>query len=109
MIQYEYDGDIDAFKRIAESHAPTVAAMDGFIAKLWLDGEGRRFGGVYVWRDRRAAEAYETSEFFNAAISAAPEVRDLTINHYELWSAPTAVTNGGLPIATAQRAHPQGQ
>lgn len=100
VIQYEYAGDVDAFKRMAESHAPTVAANDGFVAKLWLNGEGRRFGGVYVWRDRQAADAYEHSELFTTAISGSPEVRDLTIDHYELWSAPTAVTNGGLPFAS---------
>lgn len=100
VIQYEYDGDVDAFKQTAESYAPMIAGLDGFVAKLWLDGEGRRFGGVYIWRDRQAAEAYENSEFFTAAISGAPDVRQLTIDYYELWSAPTAVTNSGLPVAS---------
>ncbi len=101
VIQYDYNGDVEAFKRAAESHAPAIAAFDGFAAKLWLDGDGRRFGGVYLWRDRQAADAYENSEFFTAAISGSPEVSRLTIEHYELWSAPTAVTNGGLPVAVA--------
>lgn len=101
VIEYEYDGDADAFVAGAEEVAPLVAATDGFIAKLWLDGDGPRFGGVYVWRDGQAAKAYENGEFFTAAISANPHVRALVIRHYDLWEVPTAVTNRGLPGVVA--------
>ena len=99
VIQYHYDGDAEAFMQHAESLASTIAALDGFVAKLWLDGEGTRFGGVYVWRDRAAADAYRYGDLFTAAVVEPPEVRDLTVTGYDLWAQPTRTTSGGLRIA----------
>jgi len=99
VIEFEYDGDVDGFKVQAEGVAPVIAAMDGLVAKLWLGGDGRRFGGVYLWSDQPAAKAYERSELFTTALVDAPEVRNLTIRGYPLWAAPTAVTSGGpVPV-----------
>ena len=104
MIQYTYHGDTDAFRAAAGQLADTIADLDGFVAKLWLDDDRTgaapaRLGGVDVWRDRLAADAYEAGELFPAAISGNPDVGDLTIERCDLWAAPTAVTNGGLPVA----------
>ena len=100
LVQYTYDGDIDAFKQGAEALAPAIATLDGLHAKLWLQTDGRRCGGVYLWRDRHAADAYEHGDLFTTAISTNPDVRDLTIARYDLWTAPTAVTNGIPTSAT---------
>lgn len=99
IIQYDYTGDRESFMRQAESLVPAIAAHDGFVAKLWLDGDGTRFGGVYLWRDRAAADAYRYGELFTAGLVEPPEVQNLTVAGYDLWAAPTADTCGGLPVA----------
>ena len=99
IIQYRYEGDVPSFTSGAESLAPTIAGLDGFVAKLWLDGDGPDFGGVYVWRDRAAADAYQYGDLFTAVVAENPDVRDLTVRGYELWRTPTLETSGGLRLS----------
>lgn len=99
IIQYDHVGDRESFMRQAETLTSAIASHDGFVAKLWLDGEGTRYGGVYLWRDRPAADAYRYGELFTAGLVESPEVQNLTVTGYDLWAAPTAETSGGLRIA----------
>lgn len=99
IIQYEYQGDVESFKVNAEALAPTIAELDGFVAKLWLDGEGPRFGGVYLWRDRAAADAYQYGDLFTTVVAESPDVHELTVTGYDLWARPTRQTSGGLAVA----------
>lgn len=99
IIEYEFTGDAASFMAGAEELAPTIAKLDGFVAKLWLGGTNERFGGVYLWRDESAANDYRYGDLFTAALVESPDVRNLTVTGYELWASPTRQTSGGLPIA----------
>ena len=99
IIQYEFTGDVESFKRDAEQLAPAIADLDGFVAKLWLGASGPEFGGVYLWRDRATADAYRHGDLFTAALVESPDVDGLTVTGHELWTAPTRLTSGGLTVA----------
>lgn len=99
IIQYDFTGDVKLFKSGAEALAPSIAQLDGFVAKLWLDGQGTQFGGVYLWRDEAAAESYRFGDLFTTALVESPDVSNLTVSGYDLWSDPTRETSGGLRIA----------
>ena len=99
IIQYDFTGDVESFKPAAESLASTIAQLDGFVAKLWLDGEGTKFGGVYLWRDEAAAESYQYGYLFTTVLVESPEVSNLTVSGYDLWEDPTRETSGGLRTA----------
>jgi heme-degrading monooxygenase HmoA len=96
LIRYRWVGDVDEFMAGAEPAAPVIAAMDGFVAKYWLRADGGVFASVYLWRDKEAADAYANGEFLRTALVELPGVRDLEVEDYELWEAPTAVTTAGL-------------
>lgn len=96
IIQYDFTGDVESFKPAAEALASAIAGLDGFVAKFWLDGQGTRFGGVYLWRDEAAAESYRYGDLFTAALVESPDVTNVTVTGYDLWAAPTRETTGGL-------------
>lgn len=52
----------------AERIAPAFADLPGLIAKVWLADAGEdTYGGVYLWADRAAAEAYANGELLAKA------------------------------------------
>jgi heme-degrading monooxygenase HmoA len=95
LIHYRWEGDAEQFVATAELAAPVIAAMDGFVAKYWLRADDGVFGGVYLWRDKEAADAYVTGEFLRTSLIESPELRDFEVRDYDLWEAPTAITTTG--------------
>lgn len=57
MIRYDITGDSECFKAAAEALASTIAGLEGFVAKLRLDGQGTGFGCVQLWRDEAASQS----------------------------------------------------
>ena len=53
----------EQYEAHAERIAPEFARLPGLIAKAWLaDPDENAYGGVYLWTDRDAAEAYAEGE-----------------------------------------------
>src|SRR5262245_46988137 len=45
--------------------ADMMAAVPGLLAKVWLkDPDGNTYGGVYLWQDRQACEAFVSGELW---------------------------------------------
>ena len=71
-------------------------AVPGLTAKLWLaDRATNTYGGVYIFSDADAQEAYANSELF-AAVAGNPNLTGLTSRAFDVLAGPTAVTRGGL-------------
>jgi heme-degrading monooxygenase HmoA len=82
----------EEYAKVAEAAAPTFAAMPGLLSKHWLaDKETNTYGGVYVWRDREAMEAYGETEVF-AAMRDNPYFEGLSVKDYAVLEGATRIT-----------------
>jgi len=85
----------------AEQIAPAFAGLPGLIAKAWLADPGENtYGGVYLWADRAAAEAYADGELL-AAAAGNPAFANFRSTIHDTLRAPTALTTRGLAGLTA--------
>ena len=88
--------DIEAteYQKLCDGLAPTFAALDGLISKVWLaDEETNTYGGVYTWRDRQAMEGYTQSELFQT-VATHPNLSNVTSRDFAVLESPTRVTRG---------------
>lgn len=83
--------------RYTPERAQQFLAVPGLQWKIWLDGEEeRRAGGIYLFADRAAAEAYVAGPIV-ARMKANPDVTDLQIRVFDVRENMTAITNGPVP------------
>ena len=68
IITFELNGITeDQFRDAGASDAPTFADLPGLLAKIWLrDTEKNTYGGLYLWDNQDAYEAYIKGDVFNA-------------------------------------------
>jgi hypothetical protein len=79
-------------RQVAGAFAP--GAIDGLRAKTWLaDPAANVFGGLYVWRDAHAQQAYVAGERF-AALRANPHMAGVRSVAFGILEEPTAVSGG---------------
>jgi len=93
---FEYrirDIDDAGWSQTCDGLAPAFAAVPGLVRKIWLHGKGATRGGVYLWTDKAAYEAFLASEL-GRAVGAHPNIADLTMKDYAVDEAPTRVTRG---------------
>ena len=80
------------YLRVCDELAPAYAAVPGLLAKVWLsDSTTGTYGGVYLWRDRRAMEEFAQTELFNS-VATHPNLAGITSTDFDVLEAPTAVT-----------------
>ncbi|WP_137124104.1 YdhR family protein [Roseomonas sp. HF4] len=83
--------------RYTPERAQQFLAVPGLQWKIWLDGEEeRRAGGIYLFADRTAAEAYVAGPIV-ARMKANPDVTELQIRVFDVRENMTAITNGPVP------------
>ena len=97
IVQFQLAGiDPAEYEAHAERIAPAIASLPGLIAKAWLGDPGEdTYGGVYLWTDRAAAEAYADGELLEAA-RRNPAFAGFRSSILDTLAAPTAVTTRGL-------------
>jgi hypothetical protein len=100
-ITFTLDGMTPAeYRAMAEEIAPAFAEVPGLGSKIWLaDDEARVYGGVYLFADRAALDAYLASDLL-AQAAATPGLSGFTSTTYDVLEAPTAVT-GRKTLAVA--------
>jgi hypothetical protein len=87
------------FFAVCDELAPTWAGIPGLISKIWLSNpETNTYGGVYLWRDRAAMEAFVAGELF-AAIAANPHFTGASSRDFDVIDGPTRVTRGDVAAA----------
>lgn len=95
IVNFHLNGVTDAdFRKEADQLAPVFAAVPGLISKVWLaDAATNTYGGVYLWRDKQAMDAYAASDLFKAVVSN-PAFAGVASRDYGVVESATAVTRG---------------
>lgn len=87
VSEEEYRGQVEAI-------APAFANLSGLVSKTWLaNPETNTYGGVYVWRDKRAMEEYETTDIYKGML-ANPRLEGVTAKDFAVLENPTRITRG---------------
>ena len=78
--------------------ADMMAAVPGLLAKVWLkDPDGNTYGGVYLWQDRQACEAFVSGELWGEVLND-ESVMDLTSRDFAVNDELTKVTQPALKV-----------
>ena len=71
VINFGISVSQEDFVTESEGVAPVFATMPGLIGKYWLgDEETGVYGGVYIWENQAACEAYKNGEVFSAVMNS---------------------------------------
>ena len=100
VVTYRVEGVSDPdFIEANRAFAEAMAAVPGLLAKVWLrgpDGEGR-YGGLYLWRDREAYEAFLAGELWAEVVND-PSMLDVQAADYSVMEDLTRMTEPGLKV-----------
>jgi hypothetical protein len=87
------------YHKQCEAIASAFANLPGLVSKTWLaDAETNTYGGVYIWRDRQAMEAYSETDLYKGML-ANPHFDNLTVRDFAVLRNPTRVTRGLTEVA----------
>jgi len=82
-----------------DSVAPAFAELPGLASKIWLANEATNtYGGVYVWQDREAMEAYTQSDIYKGMV-ANSYIQDVSVKDFAVLEGPTRITRGSVEAA----------
>jgi quinol monooxygenase YgiN len=100
IINFNLKDMTDAeLRSTADEVAPAFASVPGLLSKVWLaDVAKNTYGGVYIWQDAAAMQAYLASELGKGVLGN-PHFANLTTRDFEVLSGPTTVTGGPLAAA----------
>ncbi len=88
----------EGYREACAGFVPAYAELPGLLAKVWLaDPATNTYGGVYLFRDRAAMDAYVASDLF-ASVSAFPHFADLTARDFAVYDDLTSATRPGLEV-----------
>ena len=86
-------------RSMADEVAPAFASVPGLIGKIWLADAGKNtYGGVYIWQDAAAMQAYLASDL-GKGVTGNPNFANLTSRDYEVLNRPTTISGG--PVAAS--------
>jgi hypothetical protein len=89
----------DQYERHAVRIASAFTAWSGLRAKFWLaDRPQRLFGGIYLFDSRAHADKSRSTPLFTGMVDN-PAFADLSIQEFDLLTAPTSITTPGWPAA----------
>ena len=84
---------------LIEPIAPAFAGIPGLVSKTWLASKvTNTYGGVYVWSDRGAMEAYKDSDIYKG-MQANPHFENVTVTDFAVVENATRVTRGPARVA----------
>jgi hypothetical protein len=82
------------FRTMANEVAPAFASVPGLLGKIWIaDVDKNTYGGVYIWQDAAAMQAYLASDL-GKGVAGNPNFANLTSRDFEALSGPTASSGG---------------
>ncbi len=83
--------------RYTPERAQQFLSVAGLQWKVWLDGaDERRAGGIYLFADRAAAEAYVNGPIV-ARMKGNPDVMELDIRVFDVRQSMSEITRAPLP------------
>jgi hypothetical protein len=97
----------EEYEAHSESIAPAFSQLPGLVSKTWLASrETNTYGGVYLWRDRRAMERYKETDIFKGMLSN-PHLGGVSVSDYAVLEGPTRTTQvQGVTRETRPRLQP---
>ncbi len=101
IVQINYrrpDMPKDAWEaRYTDDRAAQFLAVPGLHWKIWLDGEADRMaGGIYLFEDRAAAEAYVNGPIV-ARLKGNAELSEVEIRVFDVRERMSAITRAPVP------------
>lgn len=88
----------DAYAETCEQFAPAFAELPGLLAKIWLrNASTNTYGGVYLFADRAAADAYAESDLFRS-VGAFPHFANVTVRDFDVDEDTTRRTQQRLEV-----------
>ena len=102
IVNFNLKGlDEAPYAKLCGEAAPAFAAVPGLISKFWLkNSDTGTYGGVYIFEDRNALNRYQESDLFHA-LAVNKNLINVTAEDFEVFEAPTRVTNGMLTTVSA--------
>ena len=101
VVTYKNPASQEQFTAAHAGDAPVFAEVEGLLAKIWIaDPESGTKGGIYLFGDRTALDAYLESDLF-AGILAEPSFEDTSWRSYQVVDELTARTQPGIQIVGA--------
>ena len=86
------------FIEVNEEFASMMTAVPGLLAKIWLKAPtGNVYGGVYLWRDREAYEAFIAGELW-ASVLSDDSLSELDSRDFAAMEELTKLTQPGLKV-----------
>ena len=87
------------FRSMANEVARAFASVPGLLGKIWLADAGKNtYGGVYIWQDAAAMQAYLASDLAKGVVGN-PNFANLTSRDFEVLGGPTASSGGSVAAA----------
>lgn len=84
----------EQFSAACDELAPAYAAAPGLVSKVWLsDPAANAYGGVYIWRDLPAFQAFVDSELAKAVMTH-PNFTEVVVRDFAVLEGPTRITRG---------------
>lgn len=94
QINYQFAGNRAEFESQFGPVAEEIAKVPGLRWKIWLFDEAEsRGGGIYLFDDAAAVEAYLAGPVV-AALKTHPAFSDLSVRQFDVLQGPTAITRG---------------
>lgn len=101
IVTFKTDASKEAFTAATEGHTPVFTDVDGLLAKIWIvDPESATYGGIYLFRDRAALDAYLESALFKS-ILAEPSFEGASYRRYQVIEELTAKTQPWIQLIGA--------
>jgi hypothetical protein len=98
VVTFKNDASQEQFTAATAEHAAVFAEVDGLLAKIWIaDPESDTKGGIYLFADRTALDAYLESDVFQS-ILAEPSFEGTSWRCYQVLDELTARTQPGIQI-----------
>ena len=98
VVTFRTHASQEQFTAALAENAPVFAEVDGLQVKVWIaDPESGTYGGIYLFGDRTALDAYLESDLF-AGILAEPSFEGTSWRCYQVLDELTARTQPGIQI-----------
>jgi hypothetical protein len=99
QIEFTLQVPETAYLAHAESMVPAMRAIPGLQSKVWIMSEdGRKAGGLYLFRDAASARAYVEGPIV-AGLRASPSTADVSVRIYRVVESLTTATNAPAEVA----------
>jgi hypothetical protein len=98
QINFNYALTATEYEKAVAPLANAIANVDGLIWKVWvINDEAKEAGGIYLFKNAAAADAYMSSEIV-AGIASHPKFTNISAKQFDAMESVSAITRGPLEV-----------